>query len=182
MADIEDKRTQQLLRGIVRDETRKIVRDETRKIVRQETPKIVHRETRKIVREETRKIIHKETRKIVREETHTIVHKETREIVQAEMGGIRTELRADLSKMFREETRKIVQEETADMRADIKAIKIDVSAVREVQGGQSLKLQSLQAAMGSLKNSFRGQQREMHRLGGLFEDLDNRFAAVSEVQ
>lgn len=88
---------------------------------------------------------------------------------------LRKIIREETRQIVREETRQIVREETVDMRADIKIIK-------EVQGSQSQQLRTLQADMGSLKNSYRGQQREMHRLGVLFEDLDNRFAAVAEVQ
>lgn len=66
------------------------------------------------------------------------------------------------------------------IKADVQAIKDDVAIVKEVQSNQSSQLRALQADVNGLKNSFRGQQREMHRLAVLFEDLDNRFAALAE--
>lgn len=73
-----------------------------------------------------------------------------------------------------EKVRKIIREETAGIRDDVKIIK-------EVQGQQGITLRTMQSDLGGLKNSFRAQTREMHKLGVLFEDLDHRFQAVAEL-
>lgn len=70
--------------------------------------------------------------------------------------------------------RTIVREETADMRVDVKTIK-------HVQGQQGVTFRTMQSDLGGLKNSFRAQAREVHKLGVLFEDLDHRFQAASEL-
>jgi hypothetical protein len=85
--------------------------------------------------------------------------------------------------------RKIVREETADIRNDLRKIvreetvdiRDDVKIIKEVQGQQGITLRTMQSDLGGLKNSFRAQTREMHKLGVLFEDLDHRFQAAAEL-
>jgi len=96
-----------------------------------------------------------------------------RKIVREEVADIRGDIRLIV--------REVVREETVDMRADIKALQADTKLIRRVQGQQSITLRAMQSDLGGLKNSFRSQAREMHKLGVLFEDLDHRFQAGNEL-
>ncbi|HEY5442466.1 MAG TPA: hypothetical protein VIJ68_02930 [Candidatus Saccharimonadales bacterium] len=70
--------------------------------------------------------------------------------------------------------RKIIQEETADIRADVKTIKA-------VQGQHGIVLRAMRTDVTGLKTAYRNQAKEVHKLGVLFEDLDYRFQAASEL-
>lgn len=69
----------------------------------------------------------------------------------------------------------------SDLKQDVSTLKQDVKTVRLVLGNQSIMLGEIRADVRSLKNSSRSQSREIHKLGVLFEDLDDRFQASSEV-
>jgi len=82
-------------------------------------------------------------------------------------------IREEVRPIVQEAMRPIIREETADLRADVQNIK-------EVVGAQSMQLRAVTSDVTSLKQSFRQQMQAIHKLGVLFEDLDNRFAAASE--
>lgn len=87
---------------------------------------------------------------------------------------IRTIVREETATL-RDDLRVIVREETADMRDDIATLK-------QVQGQQSIVLRTIQVDVGSLKTSYRKQASETRKLGILFEDLEDRLQASSEVK
>jgi hypothetical protein len=88
-----------------------------------------------------------------------------RTIVREETSSLRNDL---------QDLRKTVQAETASIRNDIKTI-------WQVQGQQGITLRAIQTDVSSLKGAYRDQASEVHKLGVLFEDLDDRFQAASEL-
>lgn len=112
----------------------------------------------------------KEIRTIVREE------------VVAEIAPIRKDvstLKADVSDL---------KTDVATLKTDVAGLKIDGSSMKEdiktiklVLGNHSMMLGELRSDVRYLKDGFRSQTREMHKLSVLFEDLDDRFQAASEL-
>ncbi len=74
-----------------------------------------------------------------------------------------------------------LKQDVSSLKQDVSTIKQDMKTVRLVLGNQSIMLGEVRADVRSLKNSSRSQSRDIHKLGVLFEDLDDRFQASSEV-
>src|SRR5665213_1314488 len=109
--------------------------------------------------------------------TDDSIQQSLRMIVREETAEIKSDLHFVHEEMaiLRHDMRTIVREETADMRDDIATLK-------QVQGQQGIVLRTIQLDVGSLKTSYRKQASETRKLGILFEDLEDRFQASSEVK
>ena len=93
----------------------------------------------------------------------------------------------DLSDDTLQKIRNIVSDEVSGIRSDVAVLKTDivdlkadVGSIKLVLGNHSIMLAEMRFDVRKLKNGFRGQSRDIHKLSVLFEDLDDRFQAASE--
>jgi FtsZ-binding cell division protein ZapB len=92
----------------------------------------------------------------------------TVQIIQTDLSGVKSDV-SDL------------KTDVSTLKTDISTLRSDVIIIKDVQGTQGMQIRAIQSDLGSLKNSTRGQSKELSRLATLFEDFEDKFQAAGEL-